>query len=448
MQTHTYATLLLAGATFAFGRAAVAADPPAVEQLQERITEMEAQMGEMRRQLGDDWMSEERAEEIRRLVQDVLADADTRASLLQSGATAGYDKGFFIGSTDGSFKLKIGGQIQARYTYNNQEEGGAIDDTNRSGFGVRRAKLKFSGHVIDPSWKFQVNGAFDNDDEDSIGAFTGQGDFNLEEGNVTKVFDNGWSVKFGQFKGPFMREELTSSSRQLAVERSLVNEEFNQDRSIGVQVGYQGESFRVHGMYSNGIKTANKPWVSYDTEYAFMGRAEFLLDGEWKQFKDFTSPRGSEFGMMVGVGFVHQTAEYGTSAGPEETDLRVTADLGLEGDGWSVFVGGTYQDLDEADANPWGIVAQGAYYIADDLELFARYEVGDSDNGSGDEDLSVLTVGVNKYFSKHALKWTTDFGYGFDSVSRDWSKLGAGWRPDASGEDGQFVIRSQFQLLF
>ncbi|MFQ5472219.1 MAG: hypothetical protein ACE5FA_04955, partial [Dehalococcoidia bacterium] len=213
-------------------------------------------------------------------------------------------------------------------------------------------------------------------------------------------------------------------------------------------IGYVGEVFRVHGMYSNGIKTANKPWVSYDTEYAFMGRAEVLVDGNWKQFKDFTSPRGSEFGLMGGVGVVYQSAEYGTTAGPEETDFRLTADLSLEGDGWNVFVGGTYQDLDEADTNPWGIVVQGGYYIDDDLELFARYELGDSDDGSSDENLSVLTAGVNKYFSKHALKWTTDFGYGFDPVSGFWDKLGAGWRPDATGEDGQFVLRTQIQLLF
>ena len=52
---------------------------------------------------GDNWMTEERAEEVRSLVRDVLADADTRASLLQSGMTAGYDDGFMIGSTDGNF---------------------------------------------------------------------------------------------------------------------------------------------------------------------------------------------------------------------------------------------------------------------------------------------------------------------------------------------------------
>jgi len=60
----------------------------------------------------------------------------------------------------------------------------------------------------------------------------------------------------------------------------------------------------------------------------------------------------------------------------------------------------------------------------------------------------VLTIGVNKYWSKHTLKWTTDLGFGFDEVSAVYSSSGAGWRTDTAGEDGQMVLRSQVQLLF
>ena len=44
----------------------------------------------------------------------------------------------------------------------------------------------------------------------------------LDEAYITKDMGNGMKVRMGQFKPPFMREELISSSRQLAVERSLV----------------------------------------------------------------------------------------------------------------------------------------------------------------------------------------------------------------------------------
>jgi hypothetical protein len=55
---------------------------------------MEAEIARLRAEKGDDWRTQQRAKQIRDLVQDVLADADTRATLLQSGATGGWDEGF------------------------------------------------------------------------------------------------------------------------------------------------------------------------------------------------------------------------------------------------------------------------------------------------------------------------------------------------------------------
>ena len=94
------------------------------------------------------------------------------------------------------------------------------------GFQIRRAKVRFQGNVIDPSWKYQINGEFN--------ALSGRYDF--AEALIQKVFDNGIVLTMGQFKTPWLREELVSSSRQLAVERSVVNELFTQDRAVGLQL--------------------------------------------------------------------------------------------------------------------------------------------------------------------------------------------------------------------
>ena len=64
-----------------------------------RIDQLEAKQN-------DNWLTEHRADEIRGLVQDVLADADTRASLLAQGVTAGYDNGAVISSADGNWSLR------------------------------------------------------------------------------------------------------------------------------------------------------------------------------------------------------------------------------------------------------------------------------------------------------------------------------------------------------
>ena len=135
------------------------------------------------------------------------------------------------------------------------------------------------------------------------------------------------------------------------------------------------------------------------------------------------------------------------SVGPEKGDHFAFFDLEINAvDGANLFASFTYIDEDVADASPLGVVVQGGVFLTDDWELFARYEYGDADDDS--EDLSVITFGVNKYWSKHAMKWTTDLGFGIDEVSGNWDKTSVGWREDAPGEDGQFVFRTQLQLLF
>ena len=116
------------------------------EDYEARIAELEAKVSELS---GDNWMTEERAEEIRGVVSDVLADADTRASLLNSGMQMGYDNGFMLGSPDGNFSLKLNGHMQVRYVYNLQDGAPGID-TNRAGFENTRTRLIFTGNVGSP----------------------------------------------------------------------------------------------------------------------------------------------------------------------------------------------------------------------------------------------------------------------------------------------------------
>ena len=69
---------------------------------------------------GDQWLTEERAAEIRAIVGDVLADAGTRESMQSSGMTGGWNKdqgGFFLASPSGDFKLNIKGQVQVRWAW-------------------------------------------------------------------------------------------------------------------------------------------------------------------------------------------------------------------------------------------------------------------------------------------------------------------------------------------
>ena len=82
------------------------------------IAQLKAEVATLKSQNGDKWLTEERAAEIKSLVKDVLADSETRTSLQGSGATSGYNNGFFISSADGNFKLNLSLLTQARFTWN------------------------------------------------------------------------------------------------------------------------------------------------------------------------------------------------------------------------------------------------------------------------------------------------------------------------------------------
>ncbi|MBG83393.1 MAG: hypothetical protein CMJ40_02475 [Phycisphaerae bacterium] len=106
---------MLTGAVFA----ATPSSDISSSNLQARLEAAEAKIAQLSSQQDADWLTEQRSEEIREIVQDVLADADTRASLQGSNMSAGYDNGFVISSSDGKWKLRINGLLQNRWILSN-----------------------------------------------------------------------------------------------------------------------------------------------------------------------------------------------------------------------------------------------------------------------------------------------------------------------------------------
>ncbi|MDY7108625.1 MAG: porin [Planctomycetota bacterium] len=404
-------------------------------ELSRRLEALWSEVGLLREDAPRRRLETQRAAEIRALVGDVLADADTRAGLLENTAVSGYDRGFFIASADGNFRLRINGRLQYRLVYNHQDDGGEDDD--RWGFENRRFRMSFRGHVFDPSWRYKIGGAFDRDG----------GVFETSDVYLEKDLGDGWAVRAGQFKGPFLREFLQSAFRQLAADRSLVHAAFGQGRSDGVQLSREGERVAFFLLAGDGFGNDDTAALEEETEFALTGRIEWLAAGDWKQFRDYTSWSDEGFALMLGAAAHYEKDEYGTVAGPEEETFTWTIDVGAEFGGAGCFAALVGRHLDVAGRDQYGLVVQGNVFLSpDEWECFARYAWGDDDR-PGDE-LSVLTVGLNRYFSGHDLKLTIDLGYAFNAVGDLWASSGAGWRADASARDGQTVLRTQFQLLF
>ncbi len=126
-----------------------------VEALKARVAAQGAEIAALRRDDDQGWLTEQRAQEIRGLVMDVLADADTRANLLQDGLTAGYDKHFFVASADGNFLIQFYAKLQTRFVYNDRDAAPGEDD-DRWGFEQRRMELYWAGHLINPDLTYKI----------------------------------------------------------------------------------------------------------------------------------------------------------------------------------------------------------------------------------------------------------------------------------------------------
>lgn len=392
---------------------------------------------------------------------NMKADAANRTSLLAAGAEAGHDeKGFYMADGE-NFRLNVGGQIQFRYNMNFRDEDSSAgaDDEFTHGFQTRRTKLEFWGNVINPNLHYKVVGAFDRDEG---------GSFQLEDAWVAYDFNENLTMTWGQFKAPFMREELVSSKYQLAADRSTMNEVFNQDRSQGIQLEWHNDNFRILGAFTDGFYTDNTDFTSgAEADFALTGRIEYNTTGDWARYKDFTSWRSADkIGLIFG-GAGHWQSEGDTggtgplASGGDAEYWALTGDIGVEGKGWNLFGSVVWSNVDVdggIDADNWAFNIQGGVFITNKDELFARWDMifpDDDLSGSDDDDFTTITFGWNHYFveESHAAKFTLDLLWYLEatgdfggSTFAETTSTGINLLP--SDDDDQWGIRAQFQLLF
>ncbi|MGE3110056.1 MAG: porin [Phycisphaerales bacterium] len=396
-------------------------------------------------------------DEVRAVVSEMLADANGRTSLL--AANAGHQDGnFFISSDDGAYSLTLYGLIQFRYLMDFRDEDNTTNEFE-PGFQTARTKIGARGHIVSPAWSYNVLGNFSRDG----------GTFSLQDAYVEYKMENGLRVRWGQFKLPLLREELVDDPYQLAVERSVMNSIFTQGRSQGVALLCMSNWCNTGLAFSDGLNSLNTDFTtpgtlgivpSGEADWAITGRIEFLFAGSKKELQDFTSPRGAPLGAMLGLAGHYQQSPNTSAITDTDRDLfEYTVDGTLEGDGWNVFGAfvGRWDNLrtggTDSDFNDFGAVVQGGVRVAENTELFGRWDAVflDSDRGLTEDNFHFLTFGVNQYIAGHAAKFTADAVISLDETP-DLVTLGA--LPNTSvgllgdADSGEVVVRLQFQLLF
>jgi hypothetical protein len=369
-----------------------------------QIAELRAQLAAVQAQAGNNTLTEERANEIKSIVRDTLADADTRTSLQGGGAMAGYDNGFFMSSADGNFKLKLGVLEQVRYVWE-------FAEGDPMGFENRRTQLAFGGNMFDPSWTYKV--VFNYSPYSTVYGEV-QDKMELADASITKTMDGGLAITAGQYRAPFTRATLVGDGVQLMADYSPTDYNFSAGYQQGIMGSWSSDMFRAMVSIGNGVSQTNSQWsdpTANASNLNFGVRAEAKLAGSWSQFAKETSFRGEEFGLLVGAAWIDTDGNgTGNYAGAVGNDNALTIDATAFFGGANISAAYTYANENtDAGDDAYGFSVQGGLFVTDGIEAWAGWNYIDGKNTATaiGEAGNWIQVGANVYFAKNGCKWTT-----------------------------------------
>ena len=364
--------------------------------------------------------------------------------------TAGYNKGFFIQSEDGLYKVKINGRVQVRLGLN--ESAGLFTTAPQADpmvpiqFSIPRARLKMGGKVFTQGLGYTLQLDF------------GKGFVALKDFYLDYAIDSEWlSVRAGQFRRPFSRQQLNSSGALALVERAITDKFFGAGRDIGVMLhnGFgKNNAFEYavgvfNGSGAKGTFSGSVDFAEDSVTGAFSnlpGRFDPMLVmragynyGGLKRYSEGDFEGGD---LRFGVGASSQL-NFNADERVNEGSVDIGVDMSLKVSGFSLdaefFVameqetgtvgGGNQQRVGWAsqELSAMGLYAQAGYVIAERYLPMVRFETV-MPQGT-DNDTTVVTAGFGAFFFQHNLKLQTEFSYGDQD------------KPDIR-------IRTQLQLAF
>lgn len=421
-------------------------------------------------------------DEVRAMVAEMMSDAETRSTLLQGGATSGYDRNFFLASADNKYRLNISGFTQIRYTanYSDSVDEGTGNDY-RGGFNLRRTVVGFNGNAGSENLKYSVR----------LRSLDG-GAVQFDDAFVAYELGGGWGIKAGQYKVGFLKEELNSDTTTMAADRSVVNTFFSQGRSQGASLYYLSDNLDASFDFSDGLRGANRATFGANSDsttndllaadYAFSARGEYRFAGTRAQLRDYTSRQDEKFAGNIGAaahyqGDANNNTRTFDGAGVQTGDLGVsqnllgyTVDAQIEGGGFGLFASAVGIQAERSliadatgaggDFSDFGFLVQGNYRIVPEVDIFARYELINLDSDRGiQENYQFITAGANYYFAGNAAKFTLDGVVGLNhtaglaSGAGSLTGLGGGLNGNEVGITGtsqgvEVGVRAQLQIVF
>lgn len=391
-------------------------------------------------------------------VAELEAAAETEPEAVRTTLTPG--QGLRWNSANARFSLGVGLFAQVLHTITHDVPS---DETTQS-FELRRARLRFDGHVFGPHNRFFVQLAFS------------PRDMQFEEGRPTKtpIFD--WyfdfdhvpdlTVRIGQYRVPYSRQRQIPIPRIMMADRALANFEFNLDRDVGVSVRSPDFMGWGHLRYDLGvfIGEGRDAFLPDGAGMLYVGRVEVLPLGMFSDYDETDADRSPRPRLSLGGAYAFLAQAKGNRGilGPAPTDggttdtHNVTADAMLKTSGVTVLgeyywrrgrrdygvaiiddpVLGPVPAPREAPRDGWGWFVQVGWLVPRiPLELGTRYGfVRPPRRGSSLPARDEVSASVGWYFFGPALKLVADYT--------------RGWPQGGLPEAGVHQARVQLQAAF
>ena len=314
--------------------------------------------------------------------------------------------------------LTISNRMQFRWTQEMLDQhlsgggGGSLVPSSppvgdRGSFRIRRAKTELTGwaftkeltYELQPSWAGPEPGASTQ---------TPLEDLTLSWDASKK---GTFLITAGQFKVPFGRQEMTTSSKLQFLDRDILSGEFTRGRDVGIQLSGLVGGGKLD--YKAGIFNGNPASRinNENSKYQYNARLTFMPFGEMKYSEgDFES---KDKPLLALAAQLEHNDQWGSTNADDFKTTIVGGDVAFKFKGFSAFAeyfarhrkpetGGGFDSP--------GLHAQAGFFVVrDKLEVAGRYATFDPSDAVANNDRTEIG-GVASYFiRKHLLKIQSDF---------------------------------------
>jgi phosphate-selective porin OprO/OprP len=358
--------------------------------------------------------------------------------------------------------VEMSTRLQPRFTLEMPDDkvtlpGTAGPGDSKGSFRIRRAKFKLEGWFYRPSLEFEFQVNFT--DVNNTPASQMVEDANIDW-DISKK--KRFRVKFGQFKAPFGRQQLTSSGAQQFVDRAIQDARYNDARETGISLWgtLGGNKLDWRAMMSNG--NGRTQTLNDNNKYLWTGRLMWQAIGNTRMDQwgsgalltegDLGDSAAANGPLLAVAGQISNNDRFGATTAVDLNNQTWAVDYTFKYRGFASV--GEYADRRTKSETPAtgaatpefhdkGFLVQASYAFkapgipgASFWELAFRYaQVDPNDNVSGN-DRTEVGGAISYYYNKHSLKVQADYR----QLKDDAGNSGAG------RTDNEF--RLQTQLVF